>query len=231
MSTYADIRNSRRLVKAGIAMAYALAVVVAFVNLRADYGSVLSAIGFLAMLSIPPTMAVYSLDRRPGLLTAAGIAAFFQGLLLLGSGIGLLNVIVVVLWYLAAQRRPRPAVAPKWATWVRPILGFVAILPLLVMFMHLDPGCRSVDSDGTVTIEETTQFPSGWRFFSGAGSDGTASEASDGVVLSCTSDIVQPWEALLSIAVTIAILQLQSRWPTADQADRKLETSSTVPAG
>lgn len=223
MSTYDDIRSSRRLVWAGIVLGYAVAAAVALINFRSEDGSVLSALAFLAMLSIPATMALYSLDRRPSLLTAAGMAALLQGFVLLSSAVGLLNVVVVILWYLGSQRRPRGAAKPKWATWVRPLLGLAAILPLFVMFIHLDPRCTSTDRQGNVSVVEAVGFTSGWRFFTSEGTTGSSSETSDNISTYCSSDVVQPWEAGVSIVLSIAMISLISRWPTTDSLDQVVQ--------
>lgn len=229
MTTYQDIRLGRGLVWAGIAVGFAVAIVTAIVNLVSGDGTPFTALAFLALLAIPPTMAVISLDRRPSLLTAAAMAAVVQGFITLTS-FGLIEFIPAILWAWAGQRRPRPALEPGWATWARPLIAAASILPLVVMFMHVDPRCTTTAADGTVistTIDE--KAATGWRLE--LGSSGSSATGSDGITRSCTSDTVQGWEALVSIALSALILAGVSRWPTAVQIHRELgEEGVSVPS-
>lgn len=218
MSTYSQIRNSRRLVWAGIVVGYALAIGVAMANLGSEEGTALSAAAFLAALSLPPSLALASLDRRPALLTMAAMAALVQGALLLGSVVGVLQVVPAILWYLASQRRPRPATAPREATWMRPLLAAATLVPLLVMFIHLDPICVVSGPDGTVVrtyVEEGA--PSGWEFSLSSYSTGS-SDAGPGEITSCTSNRIVAWEAAASLSLSAIYLMLViGLWPTADR--------------
>lgn len=220
MTTYQDIRLGRGLVWAGIAVGFALAIALAIVNLVSGEGTPFTALAFLAMLAIPPTMALISLDRRPSLLTAATMAAVIQGFITLTS-LGLIEFLPAILWAWAGQRRPRPALEPAWATWVRPLIAALSILPLVVMFIHLDPRCTTTAADGTVistTVDE--KAATGWRLE--LGSSGSSTTGSDGITQSCTSNTVQGWEALVSVAVSAMILVGVSRWPTAIQIHQEL---------
>ncbi|HSM43608.1 MAG TPA: hypothetical protein VK969_01185 [Acidimicrobiia bacterium] len=216
MSTYRQIKSSRRLIWAGILVGYALAIGLALANLGSEAGTVLSAAAFFAALSLPSSLALASLDRRPALLTMAAMAALVQGALLLGSVVGVLEVVPATLWYLASQRRPRPATAPRQATWMRPLLAAATLAPLLVMFFHLDPLCVVSDPDGTVVrtyVEEGA--PSGWEFGLGSYSTGS-SDAGPGEITSCTSNRIVPWEAGASLFLSSLYLVLVVRlWPTA----------------
>jgi len=225
MTTYRDIKTGRRLIWAGILIGLSIALAIAIYT--SEDGSILKALAFFALMSIPAAFALLALDRRPSLLTAAAMAALVQGVLLLTSGIGLLQVIPAILWYLAGQRRPRAAAAPTWAIWARPLLAVATLLPLVVMFSHLDPICTVIDADGTVLSSEIdTDAPSGWALLS-LGSSGGSSTDSDGVTRSCTSDTVRPWESALSLAVSALIVGLATRWPT---ATRLIEESRPVAA-
>ncbi len=215
MTTYRDIKTGRRLIWAGIVFGQSIAVALAIATYMSDEGSLLRAAAILALMSIPAVFALLSLDRRPSLLTAAAMAALVQGVLLLTSGLGLLQVIPAILWYLAGQKRPRAAAAPAWATWARPLLAVATLLPLVVMFSHLDPMCTVTDADGTVISSEIdTDARSGWAPLSLASSTGSSTD-SDGVTQSCTSDTVRPWESALSMAVSVFIVGLATRWPKA----------------
>lgn len=214
MTTYSDIKTGRRLIWAGIVFEMAIALALAIASYMSEDGSVLKALAFLALMSIPAALALLALDRRPSLLTAAAMAALVQGVLLLTSGLGLLQVIPAILWYLAGQKRPRPAAAPTWAKWVRPLLAVATMFPLLVMFSHLDPVCTVTDADSTVISSEIdTNATAGWTLSFGSSTD--SSRDSDGVTRSCTTDTVRPWESALSLAVSASIVGLAALWPTA----------------
>ena len=217
MTTYRDIKVGRGLVWAGIVLGYGAAVVVTVINLTSEYGTVLSALAFMMMLSIPSTLALLALDRRPSLSTVATMSAVLIGVLLLLSLIGLVYVVMAILWYLAGQRRPRPPVAPAWGSWARPLLAASAILPLLVMMIHLDPRCTLTDADGNVTVTSDTDLSTGWGWAFIA-SETTTSDGSGSK--SCVSDTIQPWEALASMGVSAAVVIVASRWPTAASLER-----------
>lgn len=233
MTTYQDIRSSRKLVWAGIAIGYALALTIALLNLIGGEGTPLTALAFFAMVAIPPSMAAFALDRRPALLTAASMAALVQGFVLLSSVVGLVEFIPAILWTLAGQKRPRQPVAPGWATWARPLLAAATVLPLIVMFIHLDPRCTVTSADGTLissSIDENA--PTGWRLE--LGSSASSSTGTDGLTRSCTSDTVQHWEAALSVAVSVVITtSIYRRWPMTAQppsAGRRREEQSNATA-
>ncbi len=227
MTTYQDIRLGRGLVWAGIAIGYGIAVAAAILSLVNSEGSLLSPFAFLAMLAISPTMATIALDRRPSLLTAAAMAAVVQGFVSLSS-LGLIEFIPAILWALAVQRRPRSALEPSWATWARPVIAAVSILPLFVMFIHSDPRCTVTAADGTVissTVDEGAA--AGWRLQ--LGSSGSSSTGEDGITRSCTSDTVQHWEAGLSVLVSLSLLAATFRlWPTAISLNPSLPKSPTT---
>lgn len=228
MTTYREIKTGRRLIWTGIIFGVSIALALAIATFMSENGSALRAGAILAFTSIPAAFALLALDRRPSLLTAAAMAALVQGVLLLTSGLGLLQVIPAILWYLAGQKRPRPAAAPTWATWARPLLAVATLLPLVVMFSHLDPICTVTDADGTVVSTEVdTSAPSGWTLSLGGLTSSSTGTDSDGVTRSCTSDTVRPWESALSLAVSALIVGMATRWPT---ATRLTEESRPVAA-
>lgn len=219
MSAYSQIRTSRRLVWAGILVGYGFAVGVGVANVGSEHGSVLNAAAFLATLSLPPTLALASLDRRPSLLTLAAMASLVQGALLLTSVVGVIEVVPAILWYLASQRRARPAVAPRHATWIRPLLAVATVFPLLVMFVHLDPLCVVTDGNGTVVrtyVEEGAD--SGWELGLGSSSTSNSQTGAAGDTTTCISNRLVPWEAAASLSLSAIYLGLVIRfWPTADR--------------
>lgn len=227
MSTYTEIKNSRRLIWAGIVVGYVLALGVALANLNTEDGTVLSAIAFLGWLAIPPTLAVFSLDRRPSLLTLAAMAAALQGVTFITS-IGLVELVPAIMWYLAARKRPREAMAPRGATWIRPSLAAATLLPLLLLFIHLDPLCTVTGSDGAVVrsyVSERAQ--TGWSLQIGGSTSTTGSQG--GETTTCTSNRIVGWEAGASIAVTVLYVALVAAyWPPADQLAKDREARSVA---
>jgi hypothetical protein len=220
MTTYHDIKVGRGLIWTGIAVGYALAIVIGAINLNTEFGTVLTALAFTTMLSLASTLALLGLDRRPSLTSAAIMSAVLTGVVLLTSLVGLVYLVMAILWYLAGQRRPRPPVSPAWASWARPLLAAATILPLVVMMIHHDPRCEITDAAGNVTVTSDAGFPTewGWSF----GSTGTSTSDGSGSK-SCTSDTTQPWEALLSMVVSAGVVTVASRWPiaaTLESADR-----------
>lgn len=218
MTAYRDIKAGRRLTWIGIVAAVAIASGLAAASFASDENTIMTSFALLALMLLPAALAYLSLDRRPSLLTAAAMAAILQSVLLLTSGLGLLQLIPAILWYLAGQKRPRPAAAPRWSTWGRPLLAAATLLPLLVMFVHLDPICTVTDADGTaISSEVDANAPSGWTLSLGALTSSRSGTDSDGVTRSCTSDTVRPWESALSLVVSAAIVGLAVRWPTSNQ--------------
>lgn len=229
MTTYRDIKTGRRLIWAGIVFGLFIALGLAIASYTSEDGFLLKALAFFAFMSVPAAFALLALDRRPSLLTAAAMAALVQGVLLLTSGIGLLQVIPAILWYLAGQKRPRAAAAPTWATWARPLLAVATLLPLVVMFSHLDPMCKVTDAGGTVVSSEVdANAPSGWTLSVGGLTSSSTDTDSDGVTRSCTSDTVRPWESALSLVVSAAIVGLAVRWPTATRLSEESRSATAT---
>jgi len=227
MSTYRDIKTSRRLISGGIAIGCVIALGVAIANLNTEEGTLLSALAFLGWLAIPPSLAVASLDRRPSLLAVAAMGAVLQGVILITS-IGLLELVPAILWYLAVRRRPREAVAPRGAFWIRPLLGAATLIPLLMLFVHLDPLCTVTAPDGSVVstyVEDGVR--TGWSFQLGGIASTSGSGGSE--TTTCTSDIIVGWEAAASVAVSVLYVTLiVTYWPTADRLARTGESRSAV---
>jgi hypothetical protein len=220
MDTYRRIRVGRGLTWAGILLGAAAAGTVGILNLTIGDGSVYSALAFAAMLAIPSIFAFISLDRRPSLLTAATMTAVVAGVFLIMAGIGFIYFLVATLWYFANGRRPRPAPAPSWATWGRPLLAAAALVPLLVLVAHLDPECTVTSADGTVTSAPADGYPTGWSFAFGTSGSG---HSGDGTTTSCTSNTIRPWEALSSLAMTSGLAWVGTRWPTTAELEPDAE--------
>ena len=78
MPVYETIRLNRRMIWAGIILGYALAAVLLVVRIaRTDStaGEVLGSVALGGAASVAPTVALISLDRRPGLRPAASLIA------------------------------------------------------------------------------------------------------------------------------------------------------------
>lgn len=227
MSVYHDIKTSRRFVLIGVVFGYAAATMIAVANLRSDDGTVLTALAFLAVFSLPASVALLSLDRRPSLLTLASMSALVQGVILFTSG-GVVLWVSAIVWYVAAQRRPRPALDPRGSAWIRPLLAISTVLPVLVMFIHLDPTCTVTTPDGVIRTYEDEDAAKGWSLQLGSSSE---TSTADGETTTCTTNIVVPWEAIASIALSSAfIVLIWQRWPTAqDLVDADVPALSGEP--
>lgn len=214
MTAYSDIKNSRRVIWAGVLLGFLVAVIGAVINLRTSNDSWLAALAFLALLSLPSLMALVSLDRRPSLLPAATMAALLQGVVTITSPVAWLMFAVAILWAVAARQRPTNSSPPRQVSWLRPLLAAATVLPLLIMFMHLDPMCTTTNAEGQVVeITPDESAPRGWIISpqltrTGIGSNGT------GAASTCASDTIQAWEASLSVLLSAGVAGLASRWPT-----------------
>jgi hypothetical protein len=226
MSTYSDIKNSRRLVWAGIVIGYGLAVGVAAANLSSDEGTPLTALAFLLGFSLSASLALISLDRRPSLLPVAAMGAVVQGVLLITS-VGLVEFVPAVLWYLAAQRRPRAAATPPGATWLRPLSAAATVIPLLVMFAHLDPMCSVTGPDGTMVRTYVAEGArEGWALEQGSSS--STSSSNDGETTRCATNTIVWWEAVASAGLSAVYVALVvALWPTSEQLTRSRGASRT----
>lgn len=213
MSTYHDIKNSRRLVWIGILIGYATAAGIAAANLASEEGTPLTAIAFLITFAIPPTLALISLDRRPSLLAVAGMGAALQSVTLLTS-LGLVGIVPAMLWFLAARRRPRAATPPRGAAVIRPLLAAATLVPLLVMLVHLDPVCTTTRDGEVVRTFVDEEARTGWSLQLGTSS---SSSSSGTETTACVSNRIVTWEALASVGTaTLYLILVVARWPTSD---------------
>lgn len=216
-NTYEDIKSGRRLTWAGIAVGAIAALAVGIVNLRSDEGSVPSAIAFLVVLALPSTLGYLSLDRRPSLLGAAAMSGVLLGVITLSGGIGFVLLISSLLWAMAIRKRRRGFPEPGRGSLMRVGLAALTVLPLIALVAHLDPICTVIDADGTVIERRVDESaPSGWRLSPGSTSSGF-SLTSEETTETCSSNVIEPWEAGLSVLVSLSIAALALRWPTNDR--------------
>lgn len=216
-TTYTEIRGARRLVWSGIGLGLASAVTVAGISLSSsETDSPLSALALLLMASLPSALAYLSLDRRPSLLPSAAMSAGLIGIVTLASGIGAIFLITALLWAMSIRKRPGRQPSPRWATLTRPGFAVLTLLPLIAMVSHLDPVCTVVDSDGNVIERRANpQADTGWRLSAGGSVTGS-SLSTEGSAETCSSNVVEHWEAGLSVLIAAGVAGLASRWPTND---------------
>ena len=234
MTVYRDIRRSRRLVVYGIVLGYVMAIailVIRIVNTGAGFGELLGSIAVAMSVAIAPTLAWLSLDRRPGLLHAAGLAALITGLINLV--ILPVALVIVLIWRQAWSRRPVKAELSGGLWWGGVALAMGSALAVFVLFAHLDPVCSETLVDGTVVEVSPAEhgLRSGWNL--GVSSYSTTSSQfgpDSPVATSCSSDTVSWAEGLASIAVSLAVMGVAARrWPVngEERRTRGLEDGSS----
>jgi hypothetical protein len=206
------------MIWAGIILGYALAailVAVRIANTDSTAGEVLGSVALGVAASVAPTVALLSLDRRPGLLPAASLMALLMGVV----DLTLLPfwLLLAVGWGWAHNRRPVKAEVSRPLWWWRAAMAFGVVLSVFVLFVHLDPYCTETTADGTVRQIDPADkgMSSGWRFGSttSQGTD-TSQSGFDGAVSShCTSDTVVWGEAVASLLLNVAVVGAALRWP------------------
>jgi hypothetical protein len=202
----------------GICVGYAMALavlVIRVVNTETGIGEILGSIALASSAAIAPTLAWFSLDRRPGLLPAAGLAALVTGVVnLIVLPVAL---VVALIWRQAWSSRPVKVELSRGLWWSGVAMAMGSALAVFALFMHLDPRCTETLEDGTVLKVDPSEhgMQSGWRL--GVGSTGTTSSQSgpdSPVATSCTSDTVIWPEALASMAVSLGVIVAAARpWP------------------
>ncbi len=231
MGTYEDIRAGRRLVIAGVAAGYLLALAAAalfVINLDGQIpGGVWQVAAWLVLLVTPPTWAAMSLDRRPSLLRVATYSAVaLTFLTLFGGLLPPVHLVIVILWLLAERRRPGRPVEPTGSTWKRPLLAVAVVIPALLMYAHLDPVCAVTDVGGHTVITADSDAPSGWRLGTSVVSGSSVSSGPETETTTCWSDSIEWWEGLVGLLAAVAVLGIGTRWPANDQI-----RSTATPAG
>jgi len=218
LTVYETIRLNRRMIWAGIILGYALVAMlvgVRIANSDSTVGEVMGSVALGVAASVAPTVALISLDRRPGLLPAASLIALLMGVV---------DLTLLPLWLLLAlgwgwahNRRPVQAEVSRSLWWGRVAMALGVVLSVFVLFMHLDPYCTETMADGTVRQIDPADrgTSSGWRFGSTTahGSD-TSQSGFDGTVSSrCISDTIVWGEALASLLLSFTVVGAAFRWP------------------
>lgn len=188
-----------RLVKGTVVIGYGLSLA-AFVLALGGSGfrltaAVVDALPIIALVAVPPTLALLSL-RRPLLLLPAALTGFlglFYVLSIWGWGLSLLALFWVVAYLKIA---PDGLWLRKTGMVLVPLLFWVGTL---MLWIHLDPVCEQRLRDGPVTeLDPATRgFESGWVWevdTTSFGSSGTVT--GDVVYQACASDTRVLWESL-----------------------------------
>ncbi|MDF1597364.1 MAG: hypothetical protein P1T08_14900 [Acidimicrobiia bacterium] len=229
MPLYEQMKLKRRIVGGTAGLVIALVVgLMAGAVLSDDGPGLLQAIATVAAFTLPAWFAFISLDRRPSLLPAAGMAALVMGFAALE--LIPLWLIVAIVWGLVARSRIRPAPEPRWARFGRPLLAIAAVVPVLVLFAHLDPACTVTYADGRTEQVDPAErgLESGWQLRP-VGSSSSSTSERETMREECASDTVVWWEAASSLGASAVVVAMALRWPTGESlvADRQ---RSTVPA-
>jgi len=215
MTLYQDIRKNRRWVQIGIFLGYAMSVsvlVLAIINTGTEPGELLGSVALAASAAIGPSLAWLSLDRRPGLLPAAALAALITGLVtLIFLPIGF---VLALIWMHAWSSRPVKTEVSRGQWWSGVALGMTAAIAVFVLFVHLDPVCTETLADGTVVEVDAAEkgYQTGWRLATGAVSSQSQSGPDGPVTSWCSSDVVVWGEALASLAVSLGAIGAAARW-------------------
>ena len=158
------------------------------------------AVALAAVVAVPATLALAGLTGRPVLLLPAGLAGVTSLPVL--SVLGVPMVLLGIIWFWSYWNlRPVGSVASKavktlvvWLLWAASV-G--------VLFIHLDPRCVQVFSDGTVLyVDAALGGETGWLWEVSSTVSGSSGILGPDVVSgACTSDIVTGWEALVSLVL------------------------------
>jgi hypothetical protein len=218
MSTYENIAKSRRLVRIGIVVGYAVALVLTVIRVAnsdaATIAEILGSVALGAAMATPATLALLSLDRRPTLLPAAAIGAVVTSII--EPTLIVVGIPVAVLWYQAWTLRPVRAEVSRSRAAARVGLGFLMVASVLALFVHLDPVCTQRLADGTTrSVDETSSgLTTGWALGGGTTATSSSGSSVEGVTEeSCQSDTIVLGEALASLAITGLVIEIGRRWP------------------
>ena len=222
MNVFETIKRNRRIVIIAAGAVYLITAVALGAGVVSGNIEIFRAISLAVAATLPATMALMSLNGRPSLLTVAWMAALVSALVIITASP--IWIVVALAWGFASRNRPRPAPEARWMTVGRPLMALAVIVPIFVMFSHVDPVCTVTYQDGRVeNVDPASRgMETGWRvggtFFSGGfeSSSGT-SAGSETQTEECTSDTVVWWEGLASVIASAAVIGVASRWPTSDQ--------------
>lgn len=221
MNVFETIKRNRRIVIIAAGAVYLITAIALGFGLTSGNIEIFRAIGLAVAATLPATLALMSLNRRPSLLTVAWMAAVVSAFVIITASP--IWIVVALAWGFASRNRPRPAPEARWMTVGRPLMALAVVVPIFVMFAHADPVCTVTYQDGrTETIDAATRgMDTGWQFGSSFGSStgmsSSTSGGSDTQSEECSSDTVVWWEGLASLVASAAVTGVASRWPTSDQ--------------
>jgi hypothetical protein len=227
MSTHQDIIKNRRLVKAGIVLGYAAAgalTIARFANTDpATLGEAFGSVALGLAMATPATLAGLSLDQRPTLLPAAAITALLTAVV--ATVLLPVALITAFIWYRAWTERPVPAVTTPARSAVRIGLGFLLLAAMLTLFVHVDPVCTQILTDGSErSVDPASRgYTTGWALGFTEPYSSMSSISQDVGEEVCTSNTVVLGEALTSLALTALVLEIGRRWPRGAHAQRSIE--------
>lgn len=220
MNVFETIKRNRRIVIIAAGAVYLITAVALGAGVVSGNIEIFQAVGLAVAATLPATLALMSLNRRPSLLTVAWMAALVSAFVIITASP--IWIVVALAWGFASRNRPRPAPESRWMTVGRPALALAVVLPIFVMFAHVDPVCTVTYQDGRIENVDAASrgMEAGWQFggntFGGSMSSGT-SAGSETQTEECTSDTVVWWEGLASVLASAAVIGVASRWPTSDQ--------------
>lgn len=221
MNVFETIKRNRRIVMIGAGAVYLITAFALIAGITSGGIGAYQAIALAVAVTLPATLALLSLNQRPSLLTVAWMAALVAAFAVIE--LSPVWIAIAIAWGFASRSRPRPAVEARWMTWGRPLLALMVIVPVFVLFIHLDPVCTRTYADGrTESVSAASQgFQTGWQFGNSYSTNSGSSSSSplgvDSVSEDCSSNTVVWWEALLSIAASAAVVGAATRWPTSEQ--------------
>ena len=218
MTVYETIKLNRKVIWIGIILGYVVAAMLAGIriaNTENTAGELLGSVALGVAAALAPTMALLSLDRRPGLLPAASLAAILMGVV----DLTLLPLwfVLALIWAWAHNRRLVKAEVSRRLWWGRAAMAFGVVLSVFVLFVHLDPYCNETMADGTVRQTDPADqgMSSGWRFglTTSQGTETSQSGVEGPVSSYCSSDRVVWGEAASSLMISLAVVGAGLRWP------------------
>ncbi len=163
------------------------------------------AVALAAVVAVPATLALAGLTGRPVLLLPAGLAGVTSLPVL--SVLGVPMVLLGIIWFWSYWNlRPVGSVASKAVTTL--VVWLLWAASVGVLFIHLDPRCVQVFSDGTVLyVDAALGGETGWLWEVSSTVSGSSGILGPDVVSgACTSDIVTGWEALVSLVLAAGAL-------------------------
>jgi hypothetical protein len=165
----------------------------------------------LAVIAVPPTVAMLGHSARPLMLLPAGVIGLL-GLFGVLSILGFPLVLLGLFWLWAYLKLGSPGSwVSKTAMILAPLLWLGASAAL---WIHVDPACEQRLQDGTfIEVDPATRgFESGWAWEMSSSFSSSSGPISGDVVYDvCDSNVVVLWEATSAILLCAGAV-LVARW-------------------